>query len=315
MLTVSAPGKVILFGEHAVVYGEPALASAIDRRVYVRVEKADRDTVEVESRDLGSSTSFSIDEAEKPAPEDPFRYVKRAVQVVFEHTGERSGLKISIESELPPASGLGTSAAVSVSTILAVVRLLGKDIDTNTLADLGHRVELEVQGAASPTDTAMAAFGGTQFIQPGKGFEPLEASLPLVVGYTGIERSTKALVDGVRRRREEYPGIIDPVIKAIGEITRKARDNIADGEDLGILMDMNHGLLEALGVGNERLSELVHAARRAGAEGAKLTGAGGGGCMIAYAPGNQDAVAEAIRACDCRVLKTSGGSEGARVEP
>jgi mevalonate kinase len=315
MVTVSAPGKVILFGEHAVVYGEPALASAIDRRVYVRVEKTDGDTVEAESRDLGAGTSFSIEDTGNPSPEDPFRYVRKAVQVAFEHAGEKSGLKISIESELPPASGLGTSAAVSVSTILAVARLLGKDIDAGTLAELGHRVELEVQGAASPTDTAMAALGGTQFIQPGKGFEALEASLPLVVGYTGIERSTKTLVDAVRRRRDSYPDVIDPVIKAIGAITRKARDSLADGKDLGLLMDMNHGLLEALGVGTEQLSELVHAARRAGAKGAKLTGAGGGGCMIAYAPGTQDAVAEALKACGCRVLKTSAGGEGARVEP
>ncbi|NOZ76914.1 MAG: mevalonate kinase [Euryarchaeota archaeon] len=313
MLTVS--GKVILFGEHAVVYGEPALASAIDRRVYVRVERTAGDAVEVESEALGSRTSFPVDDRQDPSPEEPFRYVRKAVHVAFEHAGDKTGLRISIDSELPVASGLGTSAAVSVATILAVGRLLGKDIDAGTLADLGHRVELEVQGAASPTDTAMAAFGGTRFIQPGEGFEALDASLPLVVGCTGIQRSTKALVDGVRRRREAYPEIVDPVLKAIGEITRKARDCLADGRDLGVLMDINHGLLEALGVGNEKLSELVHAARKAGAGGAKLTGAGGGGCMIAYAPGSQDAVAEAIRACGCRVLKTSGGSEGARVEP
>ncbi len=298
-IVASAPGKVILFGEHAVVYGEPSLVAAIDKRVRVRVERKRGDTR------IHSNLRIA----------DDFRYVKRAVELAFDFFDERCALDIDIKSEIPVAAGLGSSASVSVATILAVSKLLEMDISKNELAELGHRTELDVQGAASPTDTAIATFGGVLYIQPKKKkFTRIDASLPLIIGCTGIERSTKVLVENVRALRNKHAAVIDPLIKDIGKITREAKKRLQRGEEVGELMNVNHALLEALGVGHARLTEAVRAARNAGAKGAKLTGAGGGGCIIAYAPKNQRKVMNAIAASGCSVMKAAIAKEGARVE-
>jgi mevalonate kinase len=296
MVTASAPGKVILFGEHAVVYGEPSLAGAIDRRVIVEAEK------------IKGGVKISSDKSRD------YRYVEKAVEVVFDYLGKSTGLKLNIRSELPPASGLGSSAAVAVATLMSVSNLLGEDLDKEKIAQLGHRVELEVQGAASPTDTITSTYGGVQYIQPKKkSYETLRAALPLVVGYTGIERSTMKLVKSVRVLRDKHPEIVDPIIRDIGRVTRTAKERIEAGEDIGELMNINNGLLEALGVGNSALSKLVHAARDAGAGGAKITGAGGGGCIVAYTPSNMRAVLRAIKECGCPALEAPISQEGAKL--
>jgi mevalonate kinase len=301
MVTASAPGKVILFGEHAVVYGEPAIAGAINKRIYVSVERRD-------DQEINISSAHDL--------RDGFPYVKEAVELSFEFLGARSGLDINIDSEFPPASGLGSSAAVSVATVLAITSLFGREIDKKDIARLGHQVEKRVQGAASITDASVTTLGGIIFIKPRlEVVEEIEGgAIPLVVGYTGRGSSTKELVSQVRGLKEGNPEILDTIIHTIGRITLKAKRALEEGEDLGELMNINHGLLEALGVGTERLSSYVHAARGAGAAGAKITGAGGGGCMIAFAPGNQDDVAKAISDLGGLALKVSIEKEGVRIE-
>ncbi len=312
MVTVSAPGKVILFGEHAVVYGEPSLVGAIDKRIRVTLEKRDDNSTSIKSDVAPHNISFPVEDLSLV---EGFTYVRKAIELTFEHIGEKSGLDIEISSEIPPASGLGSSASVSIATILAIHEVLGSKISEEDLAKLGHRVELEVQEAASPTDTTVATFGGVLFIEPENGeYQRIDTALPIVVGYTGVERSTKVLVEHVRALKDKFPEIIDPVICNIGKITREAKDRLENGEDIGELMNINHGLLMALGVSNFELDRLVYAAGDAGASGAKLTGAGGGGCMIAYAPESQAAVANAIKECGCTAFDSVITNEGVRVE-
>jgi mevalonate kinase len=301
MVTASAPGKVILFGEHAVVYGEPAIAGAINKRIFVSVGRRSDGEIKI-------SSSHDL--------RDGYPYVKEAVELTFRYLGERAGLDISIDSEFPPASGLGSSAAVSVATILATSRLLGREIEKKDIARLGHKVEKKVQGAASITDASVTTFGGVQFIKP--VLETVEeivvGDIPLVVGYTGKGGSTKELVDSVRTLRDSNPDIVDPVIHTIGRITLRAKKALEEGEDIGGLMNINHGLLEALGVGTERLSSYVHGAWNSGASGAKITGAGGGGCMVAYSPQNQEGVAKAIEERGGLALMVSIEKDGVRIE-
>jgi mevalonate kinase len=190
------------------------------------------------------------------------------------------------------------------------------EIDRRKISELGHRVEVEVQGSASPTDTSIATYGGVLFVEPSiTNIEQINVdNLPLVIGYTGVERSTKLLVDKVRGLKEKYPDLVNPIIKDIGRLTRKARNMLERGNDVGDLMNLNHGLLEALGVSTEQLSRAVYAARRAGASGAKLTGAGGGGCMIALAPKNRDVVMKAINECSCTAFYSAVARDGVRLE-
>jgi mevalonate kinase len=300
-VTASAPGKVILFGEHAVVYGEPAIAFAIDKRIYVTVDRRADERICISS-----------------APEivDGYPYVKKAVELTFEYCSEKCGLDLKIESEFPPASGLGSSASVSVSTILATSTLLNVDIEKKDIARLGHRVEKKIQGAASITDSSVTTYGGVLFVKPKLETveEILVDELPFVVGYTGKGGATGQLVRKVRESRDKSPEIFDPIIQTIGRITIRAKNVLEDGGDIGELMNINHGLLEALGVGTESLSRYVHSARDAGALGAKITGAGGGGCMIAFAPDNQDEVARAIEQQGGLALRVKSEEQGARIE-
>ncbi|HMB49418.1 MAG TPA: mevalonate kinase, partial [Natronoarchaeum rubrum] len=193
------------------------------------------------------------------------------------------GFDITIESDIPLGAGLGSSAAVTVAGIDAAARELGVELSPATVADRAFRAEYDVQeGEASRADTFCSAMGGAVRVE-GDDCRRIEApDLPIVVGFDGGAGDTGALVAGVRKLREEY-GFAADTIEAVGDIVREGEQALADGNvaELGRLMDFNHGLLEALGVSSRSLDRMVWAARDAGAEGAKLTGAGGGGCVVA----------------------------------
>jgi mevalonate kinase len=318
-----------LFGEHAVVYGEPAIAIAIDRRVKVRAEKRDDGAVRVEARDLvlaGFKALFMPNgsvalEGESGKVLSALSYVKKAVEVVRERFGVHVGAHMTITSEMPVGAGLGTSAAVAVSVVKAYSLLAGLDLSKDECAELGYQVELSVQGRASRMDTTTSAIGGALYIDPRreKVYETLkgvEGLRGLVVGYVNREASTGEMVERVKRLRDAYPEVLNQVIRAVGEVSKKARKAMESGdvEELGRLMNINHGLLEAMGVSTSRLSQMVYAARAAGALGSKITGAGGGGCIVALAPQREEGVIAALKAIGATAFSVSPTSDGVRVE-
>ncbi len=325
----SAPAKIILFGEHSVVYGKPAIAAAIDLRTYVRAEFNDSGRIKIEARDIktpGLIVSFSENEiyfeSDYGKAAEVLSYVRQAIELVKEEADKNgTGITVSITSQIPVGAGLGSSAAVAVATIGAVSKLLGLELTNEEVAKLGHRVELLVQGASSGIDPTVSAIGGFIHYEKGK-FEHLPfMELPIVVGYTGSSGSTKELVAMVRERRESMPEVVEPILTAMGKVVEKAREIILSElddelrfEKLGELMNINHGLLDALGVSTKKLSELVYAARTAGALGAKITGAGGGGCMYALAPDKQSEVATAITIAGGTPMVTKISREGLRIE-
>ncbi len=325
----TAPGKVTLFGEHAVVYGHPALVAAISRRVRVVVERLDEPKLVVSSSNLpirGLNLELRGDEIRAAVDTRLalrlLSYVLEALEVVDQHLGveEKPGLRITIDSDMPVSAGLGTSASITVATIAAYSALRGAKLKRETIARLGHMVEKRVQGAASPMDTAIATYGGLLVIEPGRSppYRVLEAvSPPLVIGYTPREGTTAELVARVRMLRERYPDLVDMVMESIGRLTRRALDELLSGrlDSLGELMDMNHSLLRALGVSTKKLDDMVNAAKVAGALGAKLTGAGGGGSMIALCPEKLRSHVEAsIRAVGGSIIEANTGGEGVKVE-
>ncbi len=286
MATWSAPGKVFLFGEHAVVYGKPGIAMAIQHRVSVTVRKRRR----------------------------PGRVRSPYISECLAATGVSA--TIYVRSQLPSSSGLGSSAAVTVATLCAINDEFRKGLTREDVARQAFEIEKKVQkGMASATDTFVSSFGGVVLIDGAERRRLPPVDIPIVVGNSRVTHSTAQMVEKVAKDRELHPAIVDPVLDAIGALTREALGQLRDLRALGTLMNTNHALLDALGVGHPALTRLVLAARSAGALGAKTTGAGGGGCMIALAhPRARGRVAGALRSCNAQAIVTTLDTEGARKE-
>ena len=287
MATWSAPGKVFLFGEHAVVYGKPGIAMAIKPRVMVTVRE----------------TRYH------QKPNSP--YIAECFRLM-----DVKG-SVYVRSQLPSSSGLGSSAAVTVATLCAINDEFGLEKTRAEIADLAHQVEMSAQnGRASATDTYVSTFGGMVLVRGNEKRRLLPPqNFSLVIGNTLVSHSTSEMVGKVAELRKNSPDIANPILDSIAAITMRAMYNLDNQKELGNLMKMNHALLDALGVGHPVLSKLVLAARSAGAHGAKTTGAGGGGCMYAIcSKGARNRVAGAIEGCDARAIITTIDTEGARKE-
>ncbi|MFQ6073639.1 MAG: mevalonate kinase [Candidatus Bathyarchaeia archaeon] len=323
MVEASAPAKVILFGEHFVVYGEPAIVLAIDKRAFARATLREDDRIYINSHDLGASgffkgKRFQTEKGGKKA-ERKLQPLGTVIKKILDESKETVGVNVEISSSIPVAVGLGSSAAVAASVAAAVSGLLRKTLSQKDIFQLAYEAERLVHGTPSGIDPAISTYGGTLVFRRDRGFQPLhvETDMPLVIGNTGVQRSTGELVTSVRKRRDRYPTIMEPVIKAGGEVTQRAVEALKRGDfaALGELMNINQALLSAVGVSNEALERLIHAARNAGALGAKLTGGGGGGCMIALASRDKlRRIAEAIEKAGGAAFTALKTDEGVRIE-
>ena len=317
-----APGKCILFGEHAVVYGQPAVAVAIDSGVRVSVEQSEEWTLE-------------------GVPFEPSRHphISHILNTVFEYGGPP--LKMEVDSGLFSAAGLGSSAALSnaIGASLHAHINPGQALDPISLARMGHSAEAMAQkGRASPTATATSALGGCivgsgQQVEGTRHVFDAELETPeglrewsintvdlpdsldqarLVIGFTGEMSSTGKMVAGVAKRLEETPELQEEM-DAIGRITSAGLTAMSAGklEAVGMAMDACHEKLRLLGGSSTSIEALVEAARPHSL-GAKLTGSGGGGCMIALARDPQR-VAEAIEVAGGRPLISRLGAPGVRL--
>ena len=328
MTTSSAPAKVYLFGEHAVVYGEPAVPCAIERRATVTVERREDNRICVQANDLtldgftvtwGGRTDSRPDvDVPTPLIETAMGYLDGAIEQALEAAGESGiGFDITVESAIPLGAGLGSSAAVVVAGIDAATRELGVELAPETIADRAYQVEYEVQdGQASRADTFCSAMGGAVRVEGDDCRQLIDVpTLPFVIGYDGDAGDTGELVAGVRSLKDEY-GFAADTVAAIGDIVRSGERALREDDvgEIGRLMDFNHGLLSALGVSARSLDSMVWAAREAGADGAKLTGAGGGGCIVALDRSEQTRTAlEYTPGCET-AFRAELDTDGVRVE-
>ncbi len=276
----SAPGKVILFGEHAVVYGHPALAAATDQRTVVEVDQC--------------GTKFTVNGFR--IHERYHSYLLTAVERLWKR---EDAVRLQTEGGVPSASGTGSSSALTVAAVGALMRLQGQD-DLPGLAQNAFEVERATQGGGSPTDTTTSAAGGGIAIagKPPKIGDPLwelhweesrwfveRLDLPemtLVVGNSGVKGRTDAQVAKVAHGSKKNPLVRDALAE-IGQISRDAVPLLAakDWEATGRLMDQAHGCMHTIGVNHQAVQRLIDAVRDVpGSYGAKITGAGGGGSMI-----------------------------------
>jgi mevalonate kinase len=275
-----------LFGEHAVVYGKPGIAMAIKPRVFVTVRDTKR----------------------------PQRAKSPYIDSCFEAMGVMGS--VYINSQIPSSSGLGSSAAVTVATLSAINDEFRINKTREDIANMAFEIEKKVQkGRASPTDTTVSTYGGIVLISGGSRRRLPPQIMHLVIGDSLVSHSTARMVELVGEFKKNHPAIVDPVLDAIEGVSMSAIHHLSNPRELGRYMDMNHALLEVLGVGHPQLAKMVLAARNAGAFGAKITGAGGGGCMVALCPKPiKNRIASAIEACEARAIVTAIDTEGVRKE-
>ena len=301
----SAPAKAILFGEHSVVYGEPAIAGAVNKRAYVTVKESDSEKSIFRAPNINFEAELLTEEKKyilRKGKPGIIRYILESVYRAHDHTP----IDITLTSNVPIGSGLGSSAAVTVATLAALYRYHNVRFNKKSLAHDAHMVEQAVQGVASPLDTLVSTYGGLVYLSRNKKVERFNVNfnVPFVVGYTTKHGNTGKMVKDVKTLKDKNPKIINPVITAMGNLTNHAKQAILkrDFNKVGELMNINHGFLDVIGVNTLELSRMVYNAREAGAIGSKTTGAGGGGSIIALCPGKVEEVADAI-ARDDNVLK------------
>jgi len=304
-------GKVILLGEHAVVYGIPAIAVGIDRGARATAIRRAGSTSVLEV------PGWSVVAAEGESSTDlarAFSALVGAARASAAATILEGAVTVSAHAELPPGGGLGCSAALGV----AVARALVPGLDPAAAADLAMAWERVFHGNPSGIDAAVAAHGGSIRFEKGRAMERVSLGAPLTVclGSTGVGSSTKTMVEGVARLRERRRDVVDKAFAGIAAIVQSGRAALEAGDTgaLGQLMDMNQMILAGLFLSTEEIERLCGAARSAGALGAKLTGAGGGGCVVALAP-DAEAGDRIVRAWEAvgfsgftaRVEPTAGG--------
>ncbi|MCX8172932.1 MAG: mevalonate kinase [Archaeoglobaceae archaeon] len=258
-MIASAPGKIILFGEHAVVYGRRALVSAINLRCKVEVKKSN------EFRIISPLGVSGIDFELHP-------YISFAIKR-FREFKELNGAEITIKSDIPIASGLGSSAAVTVATLKALSEEFRVELSKEEIFEMAKKVEIDVQGRASGIDPFISTFGGTWIFPERKTVE-----IPFNFFVIKLwERATREMVERVAVLKQKYPEVVDKLFDAIDSIVLKAAE--CKIEEFEELISMNQSILRALGVSSPEIDELVSRLEKEGFR-VKLTGAGGGGCIF-----------------------------------
>ena len=307
-MKASAPGKIILFGEHAVVYGRAALAVPVTQvQAEVEVIGSDDPGIWIEAQDIGLQA-----ELKSLAMDHPLAAVLHNVLFAL-GIDPYPDLRVRIRSSIPVASGLGSGAAVSVALIRALAGALQREVTDEQVSAWAFEIEKLHHGTPSGIDNTVITWARPVFFVKGQPIEALTVGRPftIVIGDTGIPALTKQSVAEVRKLREADTKRWEAVFDEIDGISRRARRAIEAGmpEALGPLMDEDHKLLQKLTVSSPELDRLVNAARAAGASGAKLSGGGRGGNMIALVerPAADPVVRALTGAGAARVITTQVG--------
>jgi mevalonate kinase len=276
-----APGKVILFGEHAVVYGRPAIAVPVtDVQAKVTVQDVSDPGVIIYAMDIGCT----LDVVSAP-PDEPLCLTVRNTLAHVGLAPQDVHLSLTIRSSIPVASGMGSGAAVATAIVRALGAHLGGPFDAATVSALAYRTEEIYHGTPSGIDNTVVAFERPVYFKRGQPIDTLEVKHPfwLAIADTGAPSLTKASVADVRAAWQREPARMERLFDQIGDVVDAARRAIEGGDvdRLGPLMDRNQRLLRLLGVSSEAIERLTGGALNAGAYGAKLSGGGRGGNVIA----------------------------------
>lgn len=302
----TAHGKVILLGEHAVVYGAHALAAPIELAMQAKVHEGTNGVHLLIPR-------WGVEEKLRKGEEHKYSIYKSLDLILKRLDLADRDMKIEIFPNIPRAAGLGGSAALAVAIIRALSLHYRLNLSDEEVSALAYESETIAHGVASGIDNTLAAYGQFMLfrkdtppqLRPVKAPQPI----PIVIGLSGVESLTATMVEKVRRGRDKNPALYDNIFREIDQLALQAVEAVEsyDLEALGELMNANQGLLNALQVSSPELEEIIAIARKNGALGAKLTGAGGGGAAIALCPENSDQVAFAIKKAGYEAIITQLG--------
>ncbi|KAF9939862.1 hypothetical protein BGZ67_008840 [Mortierella alpina] len=360
----SSPGKVILFGEHAVVYGKVATAGSLGLRSYCLIQSRTDNTVEVNLPDVQLARTWSIGDIPRqdqwtgypyPPPmnfdllDQLTKFVdlgthtnrsQAAIALLYLHSYltvdniASQGYDFSVRANLPVGAGLGSSASYCVCVATALLQLnghLSTGLDKEAQRDLvnqwAFQAEKVIHGNPSGIDNTVSTLGGAVMFKKGEKIEPMPGfqSLRFLLTNTRVPRETQVQVANVRKLREKYPNVVDPMLDSINEISTSCKALFSqEGLDrsqlltqFGELVDVNHGLLAALGVSHPALEKVREISSKLGLK-SKLTGAGGGGCALTLirddvSPATVEVVKQLLEAEGFQCLETSVGGPGAGI--
>lgn len=298
MIQTSAPGKLMLLGDYSVVYNNPCLVTAVDKRLYVEAEIIEQEEDEIITPQVKES-----------------RFVLETIAHFKEIFSIRKSVRIKTNGDFSHQVGLGSSSAVTVATLEALNQLFDTKLQKRQLFDMCYSVTLSIQGVGSGFDIAAAVYGGTQYyVTGGKRIETVGVKkLPLIVGYSGIKADTPFFIRKVAEAFKHKQEELNSIFSSITLLVEEARVGLEmeNFEKAGVCMTKNHALLQRLGVSIPKLDEMVNAANNSGAWGAKLSGAGGGDCMIALvSDGKRDDVIRAIEKVGGEVIHVGLNAKG-----
>ena len=300
----TAPGKIILFGVHAVVYGKPAIAIPVAGMRATAWSEPGEEGITINAMDIKKKYRLGTSD-------NQFSVLAQSILAISDEN--EPNLTINLTSKLPQGSGMGSSAATSTAVCRALSGHLGVNLAENEISELVFEAEKIVHGTPSGIDNTVVAYEMPVYFVKGKKprtFDPGNI-FRLVIGDTGIEASTKETVANVRRAWEKEPGLMEGYFDEIEKVTRNGKMAVENGDKelVGELMDENHNLLNAIGVGHKIIEELIDIAHKEGALGAKLTGGGGGGNIVALAEDkkSQKKICDAMTEAGYRAYQTSFG--------
>lgn len=318
-ISVSAPGKLLLLGEHAAVYGHPCIVTAVNQRMHLVAECTPDAVFRLDAENL------YVKRYERPMQEvgtgqvpKAVRFVESAVRRFMQAYPFSQGIRMSTKCDFSSQHGLGSSSSVTVGAIRALAELTGRTLTREELFTMAFQAVLDVQGRSSGFDVAAAVYGGTILYQKGNKPEQLDPEqLPLIVGYSGQKADTVSQVAAVREIHDRHPEIVDRLFEIVSVLVKDGATAIRthDYRKLGAYMNLNQGILESLEVGTAKLAAMIYATRAAGAYGAKLSGAGGGDCMIALAPEDKkELISTAIAKAGGEIIAIETNVEGVRID-
>ena len=309
MSDISAPAKIILFGEHAVVYGHPAIAVPVSSLRAVAAITPGSSEFQVILKDTGQQFRLLREQSEINDSLDTMMHM-----IMSHFPASLPPVTIEIQSTIPMASGLGSGAAVATALVRALNSITHQSMSPEALNQIIFDIEKLHHGTPSGIDNTVIVYEQPVYFVRGQPIERLSIGQPftLLIGDTGRTALTRDSVGDVRRLYEQQPDFITPLLDQIGAIAHQAREAIRTGDidEIGHLMNINHTYLQQITVSSPELDTLVEAARQAGASGAKLSGGGRGGNMIALVTANYaGAVREALaRAGAARIHETQVGT-------